>query len=271
MKKNEKRIFILIVLFIIIYLIISVIQIIPKGKKYKNTVFLGSCTKVSINKDSINVYNEDKALIKQNVKAYFKNNFINANILSTVVSSSGVKNSYYVQNLKNSNLYFDQMLIAHTPDISIEVKDGESYDSIDLTDFNSFAELNNVIIGEDTELNFQEINKIDIDNDNTFEYIYSVNLISGNIYDVVDDSEETIGEYDTIVFMKKDGNYFIIDRNTGDNDGVNNICLRFMKLIDFNKDGNYEFVVEKSMSEYGPYYYELYNFDGSKFTKIGGE
>ena len=44
-----------------------------------------------------------------------------------------------------------------------------------------------------------------------------------------------------------------------------------MKLIDFNNDGDYEFVIKKQMTEYGPYYYELYNFDGNEFTKIGGE
>ena len=63
----------------------------------------------------------------------------------------------------------------------------------------------------------------------------------------------------------------MIDRVDSDSDQVAYIKLSFSKLIDFNKDGNYEFVVEKAMSEYGPYYYELYNFDGKVFTKIGGE
>ena len=44
-----------------------------------------------------------------------------------------------------------------------------------------------------------------------------------------------------------------------DNDIFKNVRLSFYKLIDFNNDSNYEFVVNKRMSEYGPDYYELYN------------
>ena len=51
-----------------------------------------------------------------------------------------------------------------------------------------------------------------------------------------------------------------------------NILKNFFKReIDFNNDNNYEFVVSKMMSEYGPTYSEVYSFDGTEFTKIGGE
>ena len=56
-----------------------------------------------------------------------------------------------------------------------------------------------------------------------------------------------------------------------ENKGVANTSLIFNNLIDFNNDGEYEFVVGKVMSEYGPDYYELYNLDSEKFTRIGVE
>ena len=52
---------------------------------------------------------------------------------------------------------------------------------------------------------------------------------------------------------------------------VNIKKLYYSVLIDFNNDNNYEFVVSKMMSEYGPTYSEVYSFDGTEFTKIGGE
>ena len=164
-------------------------------------------------------------------------------------------------------LYPNTTFIAHTPDISIDIKDGESYESKDLTDLYQFANLNDISIDDYSELDYQEITKMDIDEDGKEEYIYSVGLI----YYSEDEEDDSNNKYESYVFLKKDGNYFIIDRVDSDSDQVAYIKLSFTKLIDFNKDGNYEFVVEKAMSEYGPYYYELYNFDGSKFTKIGGE
>jgi hypothetical protein len=117
------------------------------------------------------------------------------------------------------------------------------------------------------ELDYQEITKIDIDIGGEEENIYSLGLIKYN----EDEEDDFNSKYESYIFLKKDGKYFIIDKIDSNGEQVAYIKLSFAKLIDFNKDGNYEFVVEKSMSEYGPYYYELYNFDGSKFTKIGGE
>ena len=269
MIKNKKGILILIVSFIALYLIINIIYIIPKGKKYKNTVFLGSSTKVSINKGTISVYNEDKQLRKQNVKVYFKNKIIDGTISSEKVPSSGVINSYYVQDLNNFDLYYDKVLIAYTPDISIDIKNDKSYTSKDLTTLYEFANSNSIDISDTVEIIQQNVTTMDIDEDDNDEYIYSISLVE--TYGLDDDSEEISEEYYTVVFLKNEGKYYLIDSEVGDYDEISNTQLSFVKLIDFNNDGDYEFVIKKQMTEYGPYYYELYNFDGNEFTKIGGE
>ena len=71
--------------------------------------------------------------------------------------------------------------------------------------------------------------------------------------------------------MKKSDEYILIAREESDYVDVNFVRIKLFNIVDFNNDGDYEFVISRMMSEYGPNYYELYNFDGNKFTKLGGE
>ena len=109
----------------------------------------------------------------------------------------------------------------------------------------------------ESELDYIKITNFDYDNDGNEEYIYSVGIFNND-------------KYNSFVYMKVDDKYILIDSEESDNN-PDYKRLYFIKLIDFNSDDNYEFVVEKMMSEYGPDYYELYNFDDNKFTKLGGE
>ena len=139
-----------------------------------------------------------------------------------------------------------------------------------------FIQTNNLGLSDDIELDYLEVDTVDIDDDGIDEYIYSVGLIDyedlGNDDEVIEDTEEeTNQKYVSFVYTKKDDRYILIDKIDTEGDPVSYVRLSFAKLIDFNNDNNYEFVIEKMMSEYGPYHYELYNLNNYSFTKIGGE
>ena len=285
---NNKKILIFVVSLSMLYFLISIIYIIPRGKKYDKTVFLDSVTKVSLKDGKINTYNEDAKIRKQNVKIYFKGNFVDGYIISGEGTSSGVNNYYYVYSDKNEYYAPKDILIAHTLDVSIDVKDSIQRESTRIDEIIDFINSGIVDLSEYLELDYLSINTIDIDDDGLDEYIYSVGLIeseeteSVNVdkeyfedeedeIDYTEEDEDINNKYISIVYIKTGDRIILIDNIESEGNIVSFEKLFFSKLIDFNKDGNYEFVVEKMMSEYGPSYYELYNFDGSKFTKIGGE
>lgn len=255
MFKNKKIIFILVILLILLYFIINIVVTIPKKGKYTNTVFLGSYTKVTIKNGNINVYNEDTEISKLDVKIFFKNKFIDGYIFTTE-EATGVMNYINAYNFDGKFLILDSTLIAHTKDISIKIKGNNKNENNSLDEVYQFAAANKITLSNNIVLDYSNITNFDIDDDGKEEYIYSIGLI--------EDAEN----YMTFVFMKKDNKYILIDSDKGTYNELPNTSYRFFNLIDFNNDDNYEFVVEKIMSEYGPVYYELYNFNGNSFTKI---
>ena len=259
MVKNKKIIFLIIIFLIAFYIILSIILAFPKGKTFNKTVFLGSGTKVSINNGNINVYNEDVEIKRQKVKVFFKGDFVDGYISSNTGESSGIENIYTVTNKDGDYLLPEYTLIAHTPDINIKVKESTVNNSVDYGEFYKFAESNNISLPSEIELDYMKINTLNIDNDNNDEYIYSVGFTKNT------------SEYASYVFLKNDDNYTLIVSDTTKKEAGRFNRLYFADLIDFNEDNNYEFVVNRWLSEYGPDYYELYSYNGSKFTKIGGE
>ena len=166
----------MILLLIVVYVFVTFIFTISKGKIYRNTVFIGNETKVELKNNNIKIYKEKKSIKKQPVKIYFKKEFIDGFISFQYDKLSG-EGKFDLTNSKHVVLYPNTTFIAHTPDISIDIKDGESYDSQDLTDLYQFTDLNDILIDDYSELDYQEITKIDIDDDGKEEYIYSVGLI----------------------------------------------------------------------------------------------
>ena len=314
MIRNKKGILILVISLVAIYLLIGIISIIPTGKKYKNTAFIGASTKVEVNKGAISVYDEDKKIAKQDVKIYFKNNFVDGYVTSAQNASSGLENAYMFYDKNGDNLITNSIFIATTPDLKIDVKDSKTQEIENIDVINDILALNNLNSIAELELNYAKIDYLDVDNDGIEDKIYSVGIIKENIkstiddaddyeteefylddeeefyddesFDETEDEDEEIDEtededeevildqdYISFVYLKKGNSseYILIQKYEGSYDGISNERLSFAKLIDFNNDGNYEFVIEKMMSEYGPYYYQLYNFDDNKFTKIGGK
>lgn len=256
MIKNRKMILLLTLLLILFYIAIILFPYIFSNKVYKNTVFLGSNTKVSIKNGDIKIYNDDKRIIKQKAKIYFKNKFIDGYISSGDSESSGVINYYYPYNSYGDKLVPENGLIAHTNDLSIMIQETNKENVKDLTELYNFAKENNIILSDNITLDYLDVN---IPKDSENIYIYSVGFI------------ENESDYSSYVFVNNNGKYILVDKVQSDYDDIQNIRLSFYNLIDFNNDGDYEFVISKMMSDYGPNYYELYNFDGSNFTKIGGE
>ncbi len=73
MIKNKK---IIIGILLLVIVIIVTIVLIPKGKKYKNTIFLGSVAKVKVVDNSIKVSYEDVKIRKQKTKIIYENDIV---------------------------------------------------------------------------------------------------------------------------------------------------------------------------------------------------
>ncbi len=268
MLSNKKGILILVISLVAIYLLIYIISIVPTGKKYKNTVFLGESTKVSIKDGSIFVYNEDKKISKQKAKIYFNKKFIDGYIISGEGESSGTENSYYYYNSDGDVLVPGSIVVAVAGDDIVNIKEGRTQEIKSLDSIQDLLDLNNLISNDDVEidLNYGKIDSIDVDGDKIEDKIYSFGLIKS----VLATEDE---DYISFVYLKKGNSseYILLQNFEGSYDGISNERLSFAKLIDFDNDDNYEIVVERMMGEYGPYYYELYNYEDNKFIKLGGE
>ena len=260
MVKNRRGILVFAIVLVVIYFIISLIMNYAfKGKKYNNTVFIGDYTKVEISNKNIKVYNDNSKIRKQDAKIYFQKEIIDGYVMSENTGINNGLNEYYAYNKKNEVLSFESVLIAYTKDLTLKFIDFENNESDDIELAKSILKANNIIVSDDIELNTFNISSLDYDNDGNIEYIYSIGLIE----------DET--EYDSYIYLMKDDEYHLIAREESDYNSIEYTRLYFSNLIDFNSDNDYEFVVSKVTSEYGPNYYELYNFDGDSFTKIGGE
>ena len=254
MKKNKNILLIVIALCIILYLLIGIIPSFFKGKEYKNTVFIGSSTKVIVNGDILKVSNKNEKIRKQKVKAYFNDEFIDAYIDSEEGDTTGI--IYNIYDEEGNALLTDHALFAYTNDLALKVISKNTNESEDLKEIYSFAQSQNIHLSEDNMLDYMIVNNLDIDSDGKDEYIYSVGLIV--------DAEE----YDSFVFIKDDNTYKLISREESSYDEVSNVRLLFFNLIDFNNDNRYEYVIERIMSEYGPFYYDLYD---NSFARIEEE
>ena len=261
MIKNRKTLLLLVIILIIFYIAITIILSLPKGKKYSQTVFIGNFTKVNVNNGKINVYNEDVETRKQDIKIYFKEKIIDGYFYTEEVDYDESKYGYIICNENGDYLSFDSTFILYTKDLFIDIKNIDTYESRDLSKIYDFSNTNNYSLPPLIELDYLRISNFDLDNDGVDEYIYSVGLI---------ENSDTESNYESIVFYNAGDKYVLIDYEKAPY-RADYKRLYFTNIIDFNNDGEYEFVVEKMMSEYGPDYYDLYSFDGSAFTKLGGE
>lgn len=262
MSKNKKILLLLIGILILIYMAITIIPNIFSEKKYSNTAFIGDYTKIYIKNKGIEVRNDNVEIATQRVKVLFKNKLIDGIITSEKTDFDQIDYHYIAYNNEGVYLSPNSALLAFTTDLSIKIKEKTSYNSKNIEEVYDLFQDNKNIDLDNIELDYLNISSFDLTNDGKEESVYSVGLINRN---------ENDSSYYSYVFMKTEDKNILIDKEESKYDGVSNIKLSLYNLIDFNNDGNYEFVVKKSMSEYGPDYYELYNFDGTKFTKIGGE
>lgn len=259
MIENKKKILFFVVLLVLIYFAITILLKFPREKKYVGTVFIGSSTKIYINNNDIKISNENDKISNQKVKVIFNNGTVDGYITSTEPDSSGVKYGYVLYDTNGRKISLNSTLVAYTDDMSIKIKEFNKIESTNLTEVYSILKKNNITVSTESKLGYFYITIVDINNDGIDDYVYSIGLI------------EDKNKFNSLIITKIDDEYFLVDRVESNYDEISNIRLNFFRMIDLNNDDKYEFVVEKSMSEYGPYYYDVYSFDGLTFNKIGGE
>jgi len=258
MIKNKKILIFLIAILILFYLLIDNIDTIF-NKKYSNMFFIGDFTKIEVKKDIISVYNDNSLIKNQKVNFYFKDREVAGYITSEVSGSNGGEYVYVAHDNDGNLLSFENSLFGYTKNLKPEFLKVENTQIKEMDEVINFMKSNNIALTSDMEIERIIVSSFDFDKDGKNEFIYSVNIIKNE------------NKYDSFVFMKKDDEYILIAREESDYVDVNFVRIKLFNIVDFNNDGDYEFVISRMMSEYGPNYYELYNFDGNKFTKLGGE
>jgi len=251
MIKNKK---IIIGILLLVIVVIATIVLIPKGKKYKETIFLGSTAKVKVEEGKIKLTYEDVKVRKQRTKILCDNSILDGYILSNIEPSSDQENTIHAYNNNHEIIICEPTLIAFTPDLDINyIKMGfQYYDDINTVYNNIYKEIINI---NNTKIDYFIDNSFDYDKDGIQEHIYSMGLI------------ENESRYDCLVVMFKDNKYYVINEITGVYD-EENTRLELVGILDINNDSNLEFIISKINEEYGSIYYDFYNFNGSSFNKL---
>lgn len=256
MDKNKIKKIIILSTLIIVAVIVTIIVIVNNSNKYKKTIFLGSSTRIKVNNNSITMSNDDIEIKKQNVKIINGNKTIDGYILSEDDEEdiSEVLNNCHAYTEEGKRINFDTSLIAYTKDLKVNyiLVNNEYFDEIDILD--DYFEENDIDTSE-IYLDYLKISYFDFDKDSKYEYIYSIGFTYG---------EE---EYNSMVIMEKDSEYYLIADESSTYGDDNTISFDFLGILDFNEKNNYYFIVKRLIGNYGPDQYDLYNFDGNKFTK----
>lgn len=271
MNKNKKILLYSVILLIAFYVLVEIVLSVSDGKKYKKTIFIGNTTKVHVSNEDISIDNSNVKLSRQNVKIYFKKNIIDGYIDSEKVDFDDITYNYNIYDKKSNILSPETTLIAYTDDMDVKIKNVETRDSEDLGELYAFAKSNMVTLPSAIGLEYVRISSFDYNDDNKDEYIYSITFSENDFSYEENDNYEDKQNWHSIIFLKMDDKYILLDQKEDSVNIMERTNLKFVALIDLNNDGNYEFIVSKKNGEYGPVTYELYNFDGTKFVKIGGE
>lgn len=251
MKKKEKILLISVMCLVIIYIIVNVV--LPNLNR--KTIYIGLSTRINIKNGHIYISEKDEKVNKQKVKIYFNNEIIDGYVLTEEESSSGLNNSLHAYNNEGEFLFFDSSLIAYTPDLKIKFIEINKDYTEEAGRISNFIKEDNIDLSKN-ELDYAIISSFDIDEDDESEYIYSIGLNQEN-------------SYESEVVMFKDNEYYVIAHEKGTVDEP--VKLELVSIMDLDNDNDYEYIVSKSIDEYGSNKYEIYRFDGEDFIKIGIE
>ncbi|MBR4830788.1 MAG: hypothetical protein IKZ96_03380 [Bacilli bacterium] len=252
---NKKRIIYILIAIVVICIIVGTIIFFLSGKKFEKTIFIGNVTKYTIDGNDITISTDDIKVKKQKVKILYNNKIIDGYIKTEKEDSSGLENSLHMYNKSNKQLSDDPYAFAYTDDLKLTII-GFNTEYIDDISRIVTSLLKNNIDVKTVKLDFGSINSFDIDDDGIIERIYSYGVIYNN------------NEYFSEVVMEKDGKYYSIVADISNSDDDEKTVVDLFGIIDFNSDGNYEYIISKSYSEFGQNEYELYNFDGSNFNRL---
>ena len=252
---RDRKVLIGILGIVAVCIIVGIIILIPKGKKYKETVFLGSNTRVTVKNGNISMSLDDVKVKKQNVKIYDSGKIVDGYVVTEKEDSTGLKNNLHAYTEDDKIILSDPALIAYTKDISLNIIPTNSEFVIDLASMVKPILKSNIDIST-VNPDYFIVNYLDVDSDGLEEKIYSMGLVY----------EST--KYVSLVVMEKDNNYYQIIREQTSSDEDEKVSYSFVELIDFNNDGNYEYIINKNMGEGTPSIFEIYNFDGTTFNKL---
>lgn len=248
---KEKKNLIIIVLLIVFVLLNIYVYI----NKNKDIVYIGSTTKIEVNKDEIKVINKNKKLNLTKARIYFNKDFIEGYIKSDKGEINNKEITYNAYDNDGVRLHFIDDLIAIVGDTKIKVADVNisdlslSNDSEIIDNFLKSDDGNGITL--DYSISFLDYKKAiyDIDNDGENEYIYSIDVL-----------EEDKIDY-SYVFIYDNNEYKLIDSEKGDVDNVNLNKISFFNLIDFNNDNKYEIVLKHKTGTYGSNCYKVYSYN----------
>lgn len=247
MKKRITIILLLIVTFILISFIFSIIK--------KTELFIGGTTKITINNNNIKIGENKKSFSPRKAKILFNNGFIDGYISSEYIEDG----STYVLKLYDKSfnqIVLSSSIFAYTGNIKITIPKYETtnyYTKIEKDYINGILNENNLSgpIDKYTKI------LVDIDKDNNYEELYSIST-----------SNET--NINSIVFIKNDDNYEIIDSKKGELAKAPSIeSVDFSNIIDINDDGIYEIVLINSFGDDSPSEYNIYTYKNGEIEKVG--
>lgn len=254
MERKFKIIYVIIAV-VVVFAIAGIIIFLTSGKKYDKTIFMGNTTKITIDGQKITVSNDDEKIRKQKVKVFNNNKTIDGFVTSEEIGSSDIKNNIRIYSKDKKLLSGDPYTFAYTKGLNFTIIGFNTEQLDELSDMVKIFLQNNLDI-KTVKPDYFVVNSYDIDDDGLIEHVYSMGLVHG---------ENT---YESIVTMEKDGNNYLIARETANYDENENITLSLTAIADFNNDSNYEYVISRSSGESDPGSFDIYNFNGTTFNRI---
>ena len=200
MERKFKTIYVIISV-VVVCAIAGIIIFLTSGEKYDKTIFMGNTTKITIDGQRITVSNDDEKIRKQKVKVFNNNKTIDGFVTSEEIGSSDIKNNIRIYSKDKKLLSGDPYTFAYTKGLNFTIIGFNTEQLDELSDMVKIFLQNNLDI-RTVKPDYFVVNSYDIDDDGLIEHVYSMGLVHG---------ENT---YESIVTMEKDGNNYLIARET---------------------------------------------------------
>ena len=254
MKKRYYFIFIALIVYFVVFFIMSGKSEEYKTKDKKMTLIVGNDTVFQLEKNKWNQITSPETLNALNWQD-FSIILNNKNIGKYKVVKS---DRLYLFDKDNNAYKYDGNIIAYQANYTFKVKDFKSDVITDFSTVRKVLKKNNLPI--DPDYYTSNIINVDIDNDNKMEKIY----IISNAFSSLNNNSEAF----SIIFLEKNDTIHQIFNLTGEK-AIMNKCSPYVKsIIDTNNDGKYEILIGCGGYSNMEPIYELYRFKENRFEKL---